>query len=171
MDHVVLVDEDDQPLGSMDKLEAHQKGVLHRAFSVLVYNSKGDILVQQRASTKYHSAGLWTNTCCSHPRPGESMLEASTRRLREEMGIEAEPRFLYKFIYRVDLDGDLVEHEVDHVFSANFDGQPKANPHEVQDWKFIPVTELLRDVAEHPENYTYWFRLILDHQYSISNGK
>lgn len=99
------------------------------------------------------------------------MLEASTRRLREEMGIEAEPRFLYKFTYRVDLDGDLVEHEVDHVFSATFDGQPKANPHEVQDWKFIPVTELLRDVASHPENYTYWFRLILDHQYSGSYTK
>ncbi|MBL7851412.1 MAG: isopentenyl-diphosphate Delta-isomerase [Cyclobacteriaceae bacterium] len=165
MDHVVLVDDNDRAIGTMEKLEAHRKGLLHRAFSVLVYNSNGDILVQRRADSKYHSAGLWTNTCCSHPRPNESMVDACARRLREEMSIEAEPRFLYKFTYRVELGDGLVEHEVDHVFRATFDGQPRANPDEVQDWKFIPVADLLKDVAASPERYTYWFRLILEHQH------
>lgn len=165
MDHVVLVDTDDREIGAMEKMEAHRKGMLHRAFSVLVYNSRGELLIQQRASGKYHSAGLWTNTCCSHPRPGETMKEASARRLREEMGITAETRFLYKFQYRVALENDLVEHELDHVFSATFDGNPDANPAEVQGWKFIPVQTLLADMKASPENYTYWFRMIMEHQY------
>jgi len=170
VDHVVLVDENDRVLGTMDKLEAHQTGALHRAFSVLVFNSKGEVLIQKRAATKYHSRGLWTNTCCSHPRPEESLIEATTRRLREEMGIITEPRFLYKFTYRIDVGEGLVEHEVDHVYHATFDGQPKANPAEVQDWKFVPLPDLLKDVAAYPERDTYWFRLILGHQYPDFGG-
>lgn len=165
MDHVVLVDEHDRAIGTMEKLEAHRTGTLHRAFSVLVFNSKGEILIQKRAAAKYHSRGLWTNTCCSHPRPEESIEEASTRRLREEMGITTEPRFLYKFTYRADVGDGLVEHEVDHVYHATFDGQPNANPAEVQDWKFMPLPDLLKDVSDFPERYTSWFRIILSHQY------
>lgn len=165
MEHVVLVDENDQELGTMEKMEAHRAGKLHRAFSVMVFNSKGELLIQQRAASKYHSAGLWTNTCCSHPRPEESIQLATTRRLREEMGIDAMPQFLYKFVYRVDLGEDMVEHELDHVFQATFDGVPSIDPSEVQDWKFVPLRELLSDVSRSPEKYTYWFRLILRHQY------
>ncbi len=163
MEQVILVDEHDQEIGTMEKMEAHRKGLLHRAFSVLVFNSQGEILVQQRADSKYHSAGLWTNTCCSHPRPHECIQEASARRLREEMGIAANPEFLFKFTYRTHLEQDLVEHEVDHVFTAIFDGTPEANPHEVQAWKFIDLDLLRKDVELHPSNYTYWFRLILEH--------
>lgn len=163
MEQVILVDEHDQEIGAMEKMEAHRKGLLHRAFSVLVFNSRGEILVQQRADSKYHSAGLWTNTCCSHPRPHECIQEASARRLREEMGIEANPEFLFKFTYRTHLERDLVEHEVDHVFTAIFDGTPEANPHEVQAWKFMDLDLLRKDVELHPSRYTYWFRLILEH--------
>ncbi len=163
MEHVVLVDENDQEVGTMEKMEAHRKGLLHRAFSVLVFNSLGEVLVQKRASSKYHSAGLWTNTCCSHPKPNEPIRAATARRLREEMGIDANPEFVYKFVYRTALDQDLIEHEVDHVFTATFDGTPKINPHEVQAWKFVNVEELRKDVTLNPENYTYWFKQILEH--------
>lgn len=165
MEHVVLVDEHDREVGTMEKMEAHRVGRLHRAFSVLVFNSKGELLIQQRADSKYHSAGLWTNTCCSHPRPEESIQSASARRLLEEMGIDAEPQFAYKFIYRVELGEALVEHELDHVFKATYDGVPVTDPAEVQNWKFIAVDELLKDVARSPEKYTYWFQLILRHEY------
>lgn len=165
MEQVVLVDEDDREVGTMEKLEAHRVGRLHRAFSVLVFNSKGELLIQQRADSKYHSAGLWTNTCCSHPRPEESIQSATARRLLEEMGIEAEPQFVYKFMYRIELGENLVEHEFDYVYKATFDGTPKTNPAEVQNWKFIAINELLADVKLAPEKYTYWFRLILEHQY------
>jgi isopentenyl-diphosphate delta-isomerase len=119
---VILVDSEDNPIGTMEKMEAHEKGLLHRAFSVLIFNSKGQMLLQKRARSKYHSGGLWTNTCCSHPAPNESVAEAAKRRLKEEMGIDAEPKFAYKFIYKTPLDQNLVEHEVDHVFTATFDG-------------------------------------------------
>lgn len=165
MDQVILVDEHDRPVGTMEKLEAHRKGALHRAFSVLVYNSRGELLLQRRADGKYHSRGLWTNTCCSHPLPDEEIEHACIRRLKEEMGIVAAPRFAYKFVYRVDLEGGLVEHECDHVFTATFDGIPSANPEEVQEWKFIGLKDLLTDVAAFPGKYTFWFRLILEHQY------
>lgn len=168
MDHVVLVDADDREIGTMDKMEAHVTGTLHRAFSILVFNSQGEILIQQRAADKYHSAGLWTNTCCSHPRPNETIRQAGVRRLREEMGIHAEPDFLYKFVYRAPLDNGLVEHELDHVLRATFDGTPVCNPAEVQAWKYVPVPELLADVSAHPEKYTCWFRMILQHQYPAS---
>jgi isopentenyl-diphosphate delta-isomerase len=145
-------------------MEAHEKGLLHRAFSVLIFNSKGELLIQKRASTKYHSGGLWTNTCCSHPTPQESIEQAAKRRLKEEMGIEAEPAFTYKFIYKTDLDKNLIEYEVDHVLTAQFDGEPKVNENEVEDWKYVSLKELQRDAQDNPHLYTEWFKLILKHQ-------
>jgi isopentenyl-diphosphate Delta-isomerase len=163
MEEVILVDENDNSIGTMEKMEAHQKGLLHRAFSILVFNSSGDMLVQKRASTKYHSGGLWTNACCSHPRPDEPISLSTRRRLKYEMGIDLEPEFAYKFIYKTSLDQNLVEHELDHVFTAVFDGTPEVNPQEVDEWKFVALDDLRRDVKLHPERYTYWFKVILGH--------
>lgn len=162
MEKVVLVDENDQEIGSMDKLEAHVQGVLHRAFSILIFNSDGEMLIQKRASSKYHSGGLWTNACCSHPSPGETMESATRRRLFYEMGIDAPMTFVYKFIYKTELDRNLTEHEYDHVFVGTYDGEPKVNPEEVEDWRYISLPELRREVAAHPEQFTYWFRMILN---------
>jgi isopentenyl-diphosphate delta-isomerase len=164
MTEVILVDANDNAIGTMEKMEAHEKGLLHRAFSVLIFNSKGELLIQKRASTKYHSGGLWTNTCCSHPSPQESIEQAAKRRLKEEMGIEAEPTFTYKFIYKTDLDKNLIEYEVDHVLTAQFDGEPKVNENEVEDWKYVSLKELQRDAQNNPHLYTEWFKLILKHQ-------
>lgn len=164
MTEVILVDANDNAIGTMEKMEAHEKGLLHRAFSVLIFNSKRELLIQKRASTKYHSGGLWTNTCCSHPTPQESIEQAAKRRLKEEMGIEAEPAFTYKFIYKTDLDKNLIEHEVDHVLTAQFDGEPKVNENEVEDWKYVGLKELQRDAQDNPHLYTEWFKLILKHQ-------
>jgi isopentenyl-diphosphate Delta-isomerase len=164
MDEVILVDENDNSIGTMEKMEAHRKGVLHRAFSILVFNSKGEMLIQKRAVGKYHSGGLWTNACCSHPAPGESIAEATRRRLNFEMGIDLEPQYAYKFIYRAPLDKDLVEHELDHVLMATFNGVPNINPQEVEDWKYIDMDTLRKDIRENPGHYTYWFRIIVDQQ-------
>jgi isopentenyl-diphosphate delta-isomerase len=164
MTEVILVDANDNAIGTMEKMEAHEKGLLHRAFSVLIFNSNGELLIQKRASTKYHSGGLWTNTCCSHPTPQESIEQAAKRRLKEEMGIEAEPTFTYKFIYKTDLDKNLIEYEVDHVLTAQFDGEPKVNENEVEDWKYVSLKELQRDAQDNPHLYTEWFKLILKHQ-------
>lgn len=162
MDHVILVDEKDNEIGTMEKMAAHREGRLHRAFSVLIFNSKGEMLLQKRASSKYHSGGLWTNACCSHPLPGEHIDLATRRRLNEEMGIDANPKFSYSFVYRAPLDKNLIEHEFDHVYTAVFDGRPAVNPNEVEDWKFVNMEWLARDVNIHPEQYTFWFRLIMD---------
>ena len=163
MEEVILVTTDDLPIGTMEKMEAHRKGLLHRAFSVLLFNSKGEVLLQKRAEAKYHSAGLWTNTCCSHPLPGENITDAARRRLYEEMGIDAQPSFVYKFIYRTPLDQNLIEHELDYVFVGTFNGEPNINPAEVAEWKYADLQWLKADVKEHPEKYTVWFRLILEH--------
>lgn len=162
MEKVVLVDEQDREIGSMDKLEAHLKGILHRAFSILIFNSKGEMLIQKRAGSKYHSGGLWTNACCSHPLPGEPIQSATRRRLMFEMGIETPIEFAYKFLYRIPLDRNLTEHELDHVFVGTYDGEPNVNPEEVEDWRFISLSDLKQDVAAHPERYTYWFKMILN---------
>jgi isopentenyl-diphosphate delta-isomerase len=151
----------------MEKMEAHEKGLLHRAFSVLIFNSKGQMLLQKRARAKYHSGGLWTNACCSHPAPNESVAEAAKRRLKEEMGIDAEPKFDYKFTYKTPLDQNLVEHEVDHVFTATFDGNPVININEVEDWKFVDINELLVDIGSNPQHYTEWFKLIVQDRYAL----
>jgi isopentenyl-diphosphate Delta-isomerase len=159
----VLVDDSDNSIGTMEKLEAHQKGVLHRAFSILLFNSKGELLLQKRAKTKYHSAGLWSNTCCSHPLPGESMADATRRKLKQEMGIDLMPEFAYKFIYKANLDGNLIEHEYDYVFIGSFEGPPIINKEEVEEWRYESVNLLMQNSLVHPELYTYWFRLIMDH--------
>jgi isopentenyl-diphosphate delta-isomerase len=168
MEMVILVDQHDNAVGTMEKMEAHTKGELHRAFSVIVFNSKGEMLLQKRARGKYHSGGLWTNACCSHPAPGETTEAAAGRRLKEEMGIDLQPRFAYKFIYRTPLDQNLIEHEYDHVLIGTFNGIPAINLEEVEDWKFVTMDWLKDDVHRHPEQYTYWFRLIVNHPQLMS---
>ena len=163
MDQVVLVDTSDQEVGSMEKMEAHQKGALHRAFSILLFNSKGELLLQKRAKTKYHSGGLWTNTCCSHPLPGESMHHATHRKLIQEMGIPLHTEFAFKFTYKIKLDHDLIEHEIDHVYVGLFDGEPQPNENEAEDWKFFPLDKLREDMRLNPQDYTYWFKVIIRH--------
>lgn len=164
MEEVILVNSNDEEIGTMEKLEAHQKGILHRAFSVLLFNSKGELLLQKRAKTKYHSAGLWTNTCCSHPLPCENIHEATKRKLFQEMGIDFSPIFLYKFTYKEQLDSQLTEHECDYVFVGDFEGKPVLNPHEAEDWKYMSLTALRQDIQTNPHSYTAWFKLILEHK-------
>jgi len=159
---VVLVNENDDEIGLMPKLEAHQKGVLHRAFSIFIFNTKGEMLLQQRAFGKYHSEGLWSNTCCSHPYPNESTLNAAKRRLYEEMGMHSSLHFLYSFRYEATLDKGLIEHELDHIFWAISDAEPQLNREEVLDYKYIPVKDLQKDIRERPEQYTEWFKICLD---------
>jgi isopentenyl-diphosphate Delta-isomerase len=163
MEHVVLVDKDDNAIGTMEKLEAHRKGILHRAFSILLFNSKGELLLQKRAASKYHSGGLWTNTCCSHPLPDEPMEQAARRKLKQEMGIDLQTEFAFKFIYKANLDKGLVENEYDHVFIGTFDGIPIINHEEVEDWKFCKMNSLRADIKKNPQAYTIWFKLIIDH--------
>lgn len=163
MEHVILVDTHDNPIGTMEKLEAHQKALLHRAFSILIFNEKGELLLQKRAQGKYHSGGLWTNTCCSHPLPGEMMEDATKRKLLQEMGIETDLEFVYKFIYKADLEKNLTEHEYDYVFIGQFDGTPIINPEEVEDWKYISLSKLRDNIRENPDQYTAWFKLIMQH--------
>jgi isopentenyl-diphosphate Delta-isomerase len=163
MEQVILVDEEDNAIGTMEKMEAHRKGALHRAFSVLIFNSKGEMLIQKRAKTKYHSGGLWTNACCSHPIPQEKIEVTVRKRLNYEMGIDIAPEFLYKFTYQTDLNKNLIEHEVDHVFTAFFNGIPTINLEEVEDWKFISLENLQHLVDSNPQEYTYWFKLIVNH--------
>lgn len=163
MDQVILVDSSDNEVGTMEKMEAHRKGILHRAFSVLLFNSKGEMLLQKRAVAKYHSAGLWTNACCSHPKPNESLPTAINRRLKEEMGINIQSEFAYKFQYRAELDNGLIEHELDHVYIGLFNGEPVINSNEVEDWRYSSLAELKEDVRRNPDDYTYWFKLIIKH--------
>lgn len=158
---VILVDETDREVGTEGKLEAHAEGRLHRAFSVFVVNSRGDMLLQRRAATKYHSGGLWTNTCCSHPRPGEPLEKAAHRRLREEMGFDCELRETFSFIYRVEVDKELYEHEYDHVFIGRFDGAPVPDPGEADGWKWMDVEELQADLLCNPGRYTRWLEICL----------
>jgi len=159
---VILVNEMDEPIGSMEKMEAHQKGLLHRAISVFIFNSNQEMLLQQRALTKYHSAGLWSNTCCSHPRSNETTLEAAQRRLREEMGMHAKLEHRDEFIYKVELEKGLSEHEYDHVFVGVTDEEPILNPEEVMSYKWISLPELQKDIRERPEDYTFWFKLLCE---------
>ena len=157
---VILVDENDNPLGVMEKMEAHRKARLHRAISVFIINSSGEWILQKRALDKYHSKGLWTNTCCTHPAPDESDIESASRRLIEEMGINCKLRKLFSFIYKENLDNELTEYEYDHVFIGLYDGDPVINTTEVDDWKKLPYDKLHKDIIENPDNYTYWFKQI-----------
>lgn len=158
---VILVDENDVPRGTMEKLEAHQKGELHRAFSIFVFNSKGEMLLQKRALKKYHSGGLWTNTCCSHPLPGESMEVTLHKRLQEEMGFDCPLKEAFHFTYKTLLDNELTEHELDHVFIGYYNDIPKVNADEVVEWKYVNTEELQTDIIANPEQYTVWFKLVL----------
>ena len=161
-EYVVLVDEKDQELGLMEKQQAHVAGLLHRAFSVFVFNSNGELLLQQRASDKYHSPLLWTNTCCSHPRENESYIDAAHRRLGEEMGFDCALEEKFHFIYKAQLEEKLFEHELDYVFTGTYDGEIVINKEEVADFKWISMEELIVDMEANPETYTIWFRIIFD---------
>lgn len=161
---VVLVDELNNETGVMDKLGAHLSGRLHRAVSVFIFNSRGEMLLQQRAAGKYHSAGLWSNTCCSHPRPGEPIEEAAHRRLFEEMGLKCGLQEIFTFIYKADLENNLTEFEFDHVFSGICDDVPQPDPEEVAAWKYVPVADVEKDVAANPDHYSAWFKICLTEQ-------
>lgn len=160
MEKVILVDSYDRPIGEMEKMEAHVKGILHRAISVFILNSKGEWLLHRRAMEKYHSKGLWTNTSCSHPFPEEPTADAALRRLRFEMNLETELKELFHFTYKAELENGLTEHEIDHVFVGYSDAIPVPNPDEVMDYKYISVNDLNNEIDKNPELYTEWFKLI-----------
>lgn len=162
IEEVILVNERDEPVGLMEKMEAHKKGVLHRAFSVFIFNSKNELLLQQRALTKYHSAGLWTNTCCSHPRSSEETLAAAQRRLKEEMGIEVPLSYKTQFIYKSEFDNGLTEHELDHVFVGYSEANPVINSEEVHSFRWRNIEELKQEISSSPEQFTSWFRIALE---------
>lgn len=160
-EQIILVDTNDVQVGTLEKLETHKKGLLHRAFSIVVKNNKGDMMLQKRAIGKYHSGGLWTNTCCGHPRNGEDLVSAAHRRLKEEMGFDCPLEEAKAFIYTADVGRDLKENEFLHVFVGKYENDPVLNPEEAEDWKWIAEEELKKDVAENPNDYSAWFKIIL----------
>jgi isopentenyl-diphosphate delta-isomerase len=162
---VILVNEKDEQIGLMPKLEAHEKAVLHRAFSVFVLNKNKEIMLQQRAASKYHSPLLWTNTCCSHQRNGETNLVAGARRLQEEMGFETNLKELFHFIYKAPFDNGLTEHELDHVMIGYYNDEPIINPEEVENWKWMSIEAIKNDMLVNPNEYTIWFKIIFDKFY------
>ena len=164
-EQVILVNEKDEPIGLMNKMEAHEKAVLHRAFSVFVLNDKNEVMLQQRAHHKYHSPLLWTNTCCSHQRAGETNIEAGKRRLYEEMGFNAELKELFHFIYKAPFDNGLTEHELDHVMIGYSNEVPSINPEEVESWKWMKIEDIKEDMIQNPALYTIWFKIIFDEFY------
>jgi len=168
--NVILVNNNDQKVGLMPKLEAHQRGVLHRAFSILIFNDIGQLLIQQRALNKYHTPGLWSNTCCSHQIDGESNIEAGKRRLHEEMGFEVELFNFDSFIYNAYFENGLIEHEFDHILVGVFHGTPSINKNEVNDYRWITFDELQNEININPENFTIWFRIIFT-KYKLSLKK
>lgn len=162
---VILVNEKDEPIGLMEKMEAHEKAVLHRAFSVFVFNDNNELLLQQRAADKYHSPLLWANTCCSHQRDGETTLDAGKRRLKEEMGFVCNLQENFSFIYKAPFDNGLTEHELDHVIIGKFNGEPKINPNEVAAFKWMTLPSIQKDIKEKPQLYTEWFKIIFKEFY------
>ncbi|MDG2492359.1 MAG: isopentenyl-diphosphate Delta-isomerase [Flavobacteriaceae bacterium] len=168
---VILVNSNDEPIGLMPKMEAHEKAVLHRAFSVFVVNDKNELMLQQRALEKYHSPGLWTNTCCSHQRDGEGNVEAGLRRLDEEMGFTTPLEYLFNFIYKAPFDNGLTEHELDHVMLGRYEGDPVINPEEVASWKWMNIEEINSDLKNNPDSYTVWFAIIFERFYNHLNQK
>jgi len=165
-ENVILVNAKDEQIGLMPKLEAHEKAVLHRAFSVFILNRKGELMLQQRAAHKYHSPLLWTNTCCSHQRDGESNLEAGKRRLFEEMGFTCALKEIFSFIYRAPFDNGLTEHELDHVMVGEYEENPKINTDEVNDFKWMTLEAVKSDIESQPEIYTEWFKIIFEKFYN-----
>jgi isopentenyl-diphosphate Delta-isomerase len=155
---IILVNEKDQQIGIGFKMNVHKKGLLHRAFSVFIFNSKNELLLQKRAKAKYHSGGLWTNTCCGHPKPGQEIMEAASIRLQEEMGFTCSLTDIFNFIYKAELDHNMIEHEFDYAFIGNFDKTPVPNVTEVEDWKWVNLQDLIQDIKKNPEIYSYWFK-------------
>ncbi len=161
-EQVILVNEKDEPIGLMNKMEAHEKAILHRAFSVFILNDNNEVMLQQRAQHKYHSPLLWTNTCCSHQRAGETNIQAGKRRLYEEMGFEVELKELFHFIYKAPFDNGLTEHELDHVMIGYSNVEPVINPEEVASWKWMKIEAIKDDMIQNPAEYTVWFKIIFD---------
>jgi isopentenyl-diphosphate delta-isomerase len=159
---VILVDKSDKQTGTEEKLKAHKEGKLHRAFSVFIFNSKKEFLLQKRADGKYHSPGLWTNTCCSHPQSGKDIKKEAETRLKEEMGIECRLKEVFSFVYKVKFDNGLYEHEYDHVFFGKYEGKVKPNKEEVSDFKWLSLAELKKDIKQNPKKYTYWLKECID---------
>ena len=164
-ERVILVNENDDQIGTMPKMEAHQKAVLHRAFSVFILNNNNEIMLQQRAHHKYHSPLLWTNTCCSHQREGETNIQAGTRRLFEEMGFVTDIKELFHFIYKAPFDNGLTEHELDHVLIGYYNEDPVINLDEVESWKWMKIEAIKLDMTNNPDKYTVWFKIIFDEFY------
>ena len=160
-ERVILVDKNDLEIGTEEKLQAHKQGKLHRSFGILVFNSKNELMLQKRHSSKYHSGGLWTNTCCSHPRPGEKTLEAAHRRLKEEMGFDCELKEAFTFSYNVKFDNGLYENEFYHIFIGYSEQEPKFNPEEAEDWKWMGLQDIATDMSKNPGSYTHWFKLTI----------
>ena len=160
-ERVILVDQSDQEIGTMEKMSAHKLGLLHRAISVFLFNDKGELLLQKRASSKYHSGGLWTNTCCSHPRIGESNIDAAIRRLYEEMGISSDLYHAFSFTYKSPFKNGLTEHEFDHVFIGSSEHLPQLNPKEAEDYNYVHIPEAIKDIKKNPEQYTEWFKIAI----------
>jgi isopentenyl-diphosphate delta-isomerase len=162
-ERIILVDEKDNEVGTEEKIRAHQDGgKLHRAFSIFVFNGRGEMLMQKRAQGKYHCPGLWTNTCCSHQKPGETLEQAAHRKLRQEMGFDTELKEIFTFIYKASFDNGLTEHELDHVLVGRFDGEPEPNPDEAGDFRWASIAAVKKDVAKNPGMYTPWFKIILE---------
>ena len=170
---LILVDENDKEIGLMDKLSVHQKGLLHRAFSVFIFNSNDELLLQQRADEKYHSGGLWSNTCCSHTNNREGIQETITRRLKEEMGLETKTQFQFKFLYQTDFENSLKEHELDHVYFGKSDEKPNPDLSEVKNWKYLSLEKLTQDISLNPQNYSEWLKIcipdVVRHFHQFSN--
>jgi isopentenyl-diphosphate Delta-isomerase len=162
MEKVILVDAHDNKIGTEEKIQAHKDGKLHRAFSIFITNSEGKMLLQKRALSKYHCPGLWSNTCCSHPRDGETVLQAAHRRLKEELDFDCPLEEMFSFTYKVAFDNGLTEHEFDHVLTGKFDGNPTINPEEVAEYKWISVDELKADIKSNPDKYTYWLKVAIE---------
>lgn len=160
-EQLILVDEEDNETGAMDKLSVHQRGLLHRAFSVFIFNSKDELILQQRAEEKYHSAGLWSNTCCSHPVAGEEISNTIRRRMKEEMGLQCEVDFKFKFIYEIQFENGLTEHEYDHVYFGESDDIPVPDPAEVKDWRYISLEGLRKEISLNPQDFSEWLKICL----------
>ncbi len=161
-EYVILVDENDNQTGVMEKMQAHVEAKLHRAFSVFIFNAEGQLMLQQRALSKYHSPGLWTNTCCSHPRPGEETIDAAHRRMTEEMGFDCEFSEAFSFTYKAPFSNNLTEHEVDHVFIGVSNQLPQINKEEVESWRMADLATIRKEMRENPGNFTVWFRIAFD---------
>ncbi len=168
--NVILVDENDKEIGTMPKLEAHKKGLLHRAFSIVIWNEKEEMLIQKRAYGKYHSAGLWSNTCCSHPLPGEITEDAADRRLKEECNFNTPLEYRFNFIYKTELENQLTENELDHVFVGKYNHTPVPNTEEISELRWICMDDLIFEMNQYPDQFTYWFKkLALDYTNQISS--